>query len=331
MPDELLQLDPLPEVIERLTISQALRFFIRVYWGEKKMYRNTRSFIRYIMAFFNDAAHPERAPGWIDRIGRGDMTALMQALAAGAVPGQLQPLGASGRNKVLTILRLMYRLLEECRDDGWAYGHNWERLALPRRDPAKRVRKVREPKDPRFFSPWHFRIWIRLAKGRGDFDLANAIRLGVWFRLAPIDLLELNDDEIFDADMQILVYRRHTKNERNPQGEIQSIHMTEKQWGLLQTMRRFRRPGDKRIVNKRNLRRRLRRLRDDFTKLGHSDFTLRHLRRSWSGHAHNKEVDIDTIAAGLGNTPKTARAFYVPSSTPRLRAVEAELAADFDG
>lgn len=324
MPTQLDLFDqPIPLVVDRLTFDQAMRLFVAVHFGTKKMYLNCRAFIRYAVMGLGGQ--------YLDTIGRADVQRLLMALAKPDAITLRRALGPSARNKVRMIIMLLFNKYYEWRDDGWAGGHDLRKLVLPNNNPASGTPHLEEPVDDRFFSPWEFRTWIRLAKRLNDFDMVNIIRLGVWLRLSPIDLENLNDDEIDEQNMRIKIYRRHTKTDKNPQGCVQIIPITEKIWGLIQTCKRYRRPGIKTILNFRNDRRRLGKLRKLVRLEGYTDFTWRHLRRTGSGHLFKKGVDFQIIVDGQGHRdPRTTRRYYVPKENPGLRKATEILVKDFD-
>lgn len=316
---------PISSKLDRLTFNQALRLFEEVYWNKKKMSERTKSSIRYLNSFFNGRN--------LEEIGRYDIENLRMHLSRNVYNQRTNTrgLGVSAVNKAHMIITLLYNKFEQWKQDGWAGGYNFENLVLPRKNPGLLVKKAMEPQDDRFFTPWEFRIWIRLAKQIGDYRLADIIRFGIWLRLSPIDLREFNDDEIDEQNMVIRVYRRHTKTDKNPQGCLQVIPITERIWGRIQTCRRYRDPKENRILDFRNDRRRLAKLRKAFRALGYRDFTWRHLRRSGSGHLFTKGVDFQTIADGQGHKdPRTTRRYYTPLVNPNLRKATQVLLSEFD-
>ena len=313
---------PIPHSIERLTFNQATRLFRELYWGRKKMASSTRSFERYALKFFDGK--------YIDTIGRLDMDALL-AWAARSGGATQKGLGPSALNKIRMYIGRMFTIFEGCREDGSAGGYITSGMVLPRRNPGRSVKRFKEPTDDRFPKPWEFKAWIRFAKRLGDDSMVDILRLGIWLRLSPIDLENLNDDEIDEARMQIRIFRRHTISDRNPLGCIQVIPITEKIWGKIQTCKRYRRPGVKTILNFRNKRRRLAKLRKLVRIAGMRDFTWRHLRKAGSGHLFNKGVDLQTVSEGLGHTStRTTRTYYVPRENPNLRKATQVVVDDFN-
>ncbi len=315
---------PVAERIEFLTFNQAVNLFVAIYWNRKKMAASTRSTLRYLVSFFDGRL--------IHLIGRQDMQNVMHHLANNILNcrnGKMG-LGPSAINKAKMIMTLLYRKLEEWKLDGVVGDHDFSRLTLPSRNPGLLVKRLNEEPDDRFYSPWEYRQWLRAARSIGDYGLVDAIRLGVWLRLSPIDLVELNDDEI--DGMEIRVYRRHTKTDQNPKGQLQVCALTEKVWGLIERCRRYRNPGEKRILNLVNKRRRLKRLRKKVIEMGGRDFTLRHLRKSGSGRLFELGYDIQTVQEGNGHaSPRTTRKWYTPPRNPNLRKATQKLVEEYSG
>jgi len=302
---------PIPKGVERLTVNQALRLFVDLYWKKKAMYKDTRCFIRYLTSYYDGR--------FIDELGRLDITNMRRDFAkAGFVsPGGL---GISALNKCHMIMANMFNRFEEFKEDVWAGGYNFSGLMLPRRNPAQLVKKDKEPAGDRFMQPWEARKLRKYALAIGDDDLGDRILMGIWCRLSPIDLNRLNDDEIKTERWQIEVRRRHTITEKNPKGCLQVIPLKEKIWALIERRRRVRSQVTKDIFNKTNLRRRLMKLRKYAISQGMRDFTIRDFRRSGSGYLHEKGVDMQTRADGLGHkSQRITQDHYTPPTKPHLK------------
>lgn len=297
---------PIPSAVTRLTFNQAMRLFTSIYWRTKKMHKNTKSFERYLVSYFDGR--------FIEAIGRQDVENMRTYMH------QRHSLGISAVNKCHMIMELLYNKLEDWKEDGWADGYDFSGLTLPRRNPGALVDKVKEPAGTRFITPWEFRKIYHFTLNLGDHELADMIRFGIWSRLSPIDLLNLNDSEINETRFHLEVYRRHTMTTKNPLGCLQVVPLTEKMWGLIERRRRYRNKGETKIFIAKNMRRRLAKIRKLAINAGMEDFTLRDLRRSGSGHLHEKGVDLETRADGLGHrTTRMTKAHYTPNTKPHLK------------
>lgn len=314
MPSQLDLFDqPIPKVVTSLTFNQAVRIFASIYLSKKKMFKNSQSILRYIATFFDGQ--------FLDAIGRMDVENFRIWLAR---PGgaTTRGLGLAATNKAHMVLTLMFNRLEDWKEDRWAGGYDFSGLALPRRNPGSLVHRPKDPAADRYLTPFEFRKIRRAAIRLGDYILADMIRFGIWARLSPIDLLELNDDEIVVTDQvcQVEVYRRHTKTARNPQGCLQIVPLTERMWGLLQRWRSTRKAGETRIFPIKNMRRRLRKIRKLAIEWGVPDFTLGAMRRSGSGYLYEKGVDLATRSEGMGHkTLEITRRHYTPRTRPHLK------------
>jgi hypothetical protein len=237
--------------------------------------------------------------------------------------------------KARAFIRNAINKAERWKEDGGVGPYDFSLLQLPRRNPGKFSQPVKEPPPIEKLSPWEWRLWMRVAKRLDDQVLMSMIRIGVWGRLSPIDLIELNDDEIFDDAMEIRLYRRHTRTPRNPVGCLQVIQMTEKFWAEIERMRRFRRPGEKRIFPLTHSQRRshLDRARYWANKWGiNIRFRLQLLRRSGAQRLKDLGVDDKTNADGMGLTStRVLERRYAVGVSPNLRRNTEQLVKEYSG
>ena len=308
---------PLPEKLERLTFNQAMRLFVAIHWSKTKMGGKTGALVGHLVTFFDGRL--------IDTLGRQDIVNLRAWLSK-------KGFGLAYVNKGHTITKLLYNKFYAWTSDGWADGYNFSKLKLPKMNPADMVPKPRDPARERFLTPWEFKKLIKYSKQVNDWDLVDLIRMALWCRLSPIDLENLNDSEISESRFQIELRRRHTMTPRNPQGCLQIIPLKEKMWGLIHRRRQYRKPGDQRLLNFTNIKRRLNKVRKKAVSEGMEDFTLRDFRRSGSGFLYEKGFSMDTIAEGMGHVdPKTTRQHYIPKNRPHLAKPTEVLVEAFDG
>lgn len=311
---------PLPEVVTRLTFNQAMRFFRANHWDTKKGAAKTDSLCRYMVEFFDGR--------FIDLIGRQDTVNLLNWLRLKKGAGAWYLIRARG------ILRLLYNRFDIWKEDGAVGGHDLSGLALPRRNPTFKVPAPQPPKPQVFLSPFEHRGWIRAARGAGDLGFEAAFKLGLWFRLSPIDLENLNDDEIDEQAFEIRIQRRHTITEKTPAGAPQVIKLTEKAWALIERCRRYRKPGDKMILPIRvNKRRRFAKIRKLAVASGLRDMTLSVLRRSASDFLLERNFPVDAVSDALGHTTDKIVNFHYSSKkrAPHRGKITTELVDAFGG
>ncbi len=299
---------PPPEVVTVLTVNQAVRIFVRLYWKRKKMYKGSLQYLNDIVSFLNGRL--------LHTITRQDIRNLRAYVAARGV-------GISGQNKPHMIFTLMVNKLEEWREDGWAGGHDISGLHLPRHNPGLLVKRAKEKPHLRFITPLEYRAYFKIARELGYHDMAAAIRFGIWAHLSPIDLFALNEDEVDESAWQIHVYRRHTRTDQNPLGSLQVIELTEKMWGALQGQRKYRSPDEKRFFVITNRRRKLATIRKVARERGYPDFTWAHLRKAGSGYLHNEGVGRTIRAHILGHKDeRVTDRHYTPPGNPKAREAQ---------
>jgi len=310
---------PLPQRVERLNYTQAMRLFVRFHYGKLRSSSRHDALVRYMEEFFY--VKP------IETIGRQDTINLLKWLKEEKKQGAWGIIAARG------IQRLLFNKLELWKEDGYLGEYDLRALQLPRKNPTFQV-PVPKPTRPQvFLNPMEFRGWIKAARRADDFWFEAAFKFGLWFRLSPIDLENLNDDEIFDNDMEIRVHRRHTKTDRQPDGCLQVIELTEKAWALIERCRRYRKPGTKLILPMINKRRRFAKIRKIAKSMGLKDMTLSALRRSASDHLLEKGFPKEAVADGMGHTTtKMLDPHYSRKKhAPHRRILTRELVSSFNG
>lgn len=311
---------PIPPVVERLTFNQLMRLFKRAHWDRKKEAARQTALCNYMVEFFDGRP--------IEAIGRQDTINLITWLRT------KKNLGAWMLIKARGIMRLMFNLAEIWREDGFVEGHDVHALALPRKNPTFKVPAIRAPKPQLFLFPFEFRGYIRAARKVGDWGFEAAFKMGLWFRLSPIDLENLNDDEIDEQAFEIRVHRRHTITDINPTGCLQVIKLTEKAWALIDRCRRARRPGEKLILPiQLNKRRRFAKIRKAAVAAGFRDMTLSALRRAATDYLLEKGYSKETVADAAGHTTtKMLDPHYSRKKhAPHRYAVTNELVESFSG
>lgn len=307
-----------PTLIDTLIFNQAWRLFFELHWSRRKESTRADALCRYIVAFFDGRL--------IHTITRQDGENLIHHLKTHRNQGPWSLI------KARTILRLMFNKLEQWRDDGYAGDYDVSRLLLPKRNPGKAIPSIKAPKREVFHSPFEIRSWIRLARRVGDDGLVSILRLGLWLRLSPIDLEALDDSEIDEEAFEVRIHRRHTKTPRNPVGCLQVIPMTERVWAEINRCRRYRKPGETRVLYFVNMRRRFGRIRKLARALGMRDLTLGAFRAAAAAALEKGGFDIRTIAQGHGHTTtKMMESHYLPNRNPHLRKATQELVKKFDG
>lgn len=308
----------IPERPESLTFNQGMRLFRLLHWDRKDTAPQNESVCRYLVEFFDGRM--------LHLIGRQDANNCLTWLRTTKV------LGAWSLIKARMILTLLFNKFDEWKEDGVAAGYNFSGLALPRKNPGKMATKVAAPKPTVFISPWEFRKWLKMAVKANDDGFAAAFKLGLWCRLAPIDIEHLNDSEVDDEAFEIRVYRRHTKTDKNPTGCLQVISMTEKLWAEINRCRRFRKPGETRIIPIQvNKRRRFAKIRKLARAHGMRDITLGVLRRSASDFLLEENFSADAVADAMGHTTTKVLDHHYSSKkrTPFRREISQKLTESF--
>lgn len=309
---------PIPAQPEILFWPQFWRLFDEHHWRYLKESSRAGALIRYILAEWQGRAfHLIRAQ---------DADNLLKILATkyGQGPWSLQ--------KARMIIRLVFNKAERWKEDGGVGNVDLTRLLLPRRNPGKHSTPIQSPPPIEHVSPWEYRTWIRLAREIGDRKLVAALRIGIWCRLSPIDLVQLDDSEVDETKFEIRVFRRHTRTSKNPAGVLQRIHLTERIWGEIAVCRQFRRPGVTGIIDQTNLRRRMAKIRKLAVARGiHTRFSLRILRRSAAQHLKDVGYDDGVIAEALAHTTtKMVRERYTVGASPNLKKATVEIVEVFD-
>lgn len=299
---------PIPEVITTLTFNQAVRLFVDFHWGKKPSYWKTKTYLDDLVSYLCGRL--------LHTITRQDIYELRDLLAKRHVQ-------ASGQNKPHMILTVLMNKFEEWKEDGWVGHYDISGLHLPRRNPGLLVKRLKEPARARFIKPLEYRAYYKICLEVGYFDVAQAIRFGIWGHLAPIDLFSLNDSEIDESAWQIRLYRRHTKTSKNPQGSLQVIELTERMWAELARIRRFRKPGETTYFNIVNRRRKLAKIRKMAISRGYPDFSWLDLRKAGSGYLYEKGVPREVRAAILGHSdPRVTDRHYTPPGNPLSRKAQ---------
>jgi len=308
---------PLPHAITRLTFNQGMRLFQELHWFRTRQGKNSESLCRYIVVFFEGRS--------VDNIGRQDTFNLLAWLRTEKKQGGWSLI------KARAIVRLMYNKLELWKEDGIVGPYDFTGVLLPRKNPTFKVPTPKPPKPQLFISPFEFRGWIKAARKAGDVVFEAAFRFALWFRLSPIDLENLNDDEIDEQAFEIRLFRRHTKTALNPGGCPQTIELTEKAWALINRCRQHRRPGEKLILNMVNKRRRFAKIRKIAREMGLRDITLSVFRRSASDHLMEQGFSKEAVADSLGHTTEKIVDFHYASKkrAPFRRQVTEELTTKF--
>lgn len=297
--------------------SRVTRLFHEHHWKRKKEATRADSLGRYILEYFDGRA--------VNLIRGQDVDNLLHWLET--VKGQ----GPWSLIKARSLVRLVFNKAEEWREDGGVGGHDFSRLLLPKRNPGKSSKAIRTPPPIDHANPWEYRTWIKLARQVGDRKLVAALRIGIWCRLSPIDLIELDDSEVDEAKFEIRVRRRHTRTPKNPAGILQTIHLTERIWGEIAVCRQYRKAGTSRIIDSTNLRRRMAKVRKLARLKGITTaLTLRILRRSAAQHLREAGYDDSVLQEALGHTTtKMARERYTHGPSPHLKKATAEIVKTF--
>lgn len=309
---------PIPEVIERLTFNQFMRLFKALYWDKKKESKRTGSICNYMVIHFDGK--------FIDTMGRHETLSLLNWLRT------VKNYKAWSLIKARSILRLMFNVIEIWKEDGLVGGYDFTSVRLPRKNPTFKVVMPTPPRPTLFLNPMEFRGWIKAAKKAGDFGFEAAFKLGLWFRLSPIDLENLNDSEIDEQAFEIRVHRRHTITDRNPEGCLQVIALTEKAWAFINRCRQYRKKGETKIIPIQiNARRRFAKIRKIAREMGLRDMTLSALRRSGADYILEKGYTKDAVSDALGHTTdKIVEKHYASKKrAPYRREITAELVAGF--
>lgn len=310
---------PIPERPEFLYWPQFWRLFVEHHWHRCVDATKHAAICRYILEMWQGRL--------LHMIREQDIKNLLWDLSK---PPYSQ--GAWALIKARSIVHSAMECAISWQEDGGVGNVDLTRCQVPRRNPVTKKTRIQEPAPIDSLSPWEWRKWVRYAKQEDDDVLVSALRIGIWGKISPADLLELNDDEIFDDAMEIRLYRRHTKNPKTPGGQLQVIKMTERFWGEIERLRRFRCPGVKWLVNTTNWRRRLaavrKRAKDDGCFIR---FRLQLLRRSGAQRLKDLGWDSKTNADGMGlTTPKVLEKRYAVGLSPKLREATAALVKEYN-
>ncbi len=310
---------PVPECPDVLFWPQFWRIFEEHHWAYLKESSRAGAIVRYILAEWHGRA--------IHLIRAQDVDNLLKNLASHRLQGPWS------LQKARMIVRLAFNKAERWKEDGGVGAHDFSRLQLPRRNPGKHSTPIQTPPPIEHASPWEYRTWIKLARKVGDRKLVAALRLGVWCRLSPIDLLELDESEVDEGKFEIRVRRRHTRTPRNPAGILQVIHLTEKIWGEIAVCRQYRKAGTTRLIDQTNIRRRMAKVRKLAAAQGITTrFSLRILRRSAAQHLKSAGYDDGVIAEALAHTTtKMVRERYTTGTSPNLKKATKALVDTFGG
>ena len=308
---------PISAQPESLFWPQLWRLFHEHHWKKRKESTRAESIGRYILEFFDGRA--------IHLIRGQDVDNLLRWLELSKHQGPWSLI------KARSIVRLVYNKLFEWVEDGGVGDIDLTKCALPKRNPGKSSTPIRVPPPIDHANPWEYRTWIKLARQIGDRKLVAALRIGIWCRLSPIDLIELDDSEVDEAKFEIRVRRRHTRTPKNPAGVLQTIHLTERIWGEISVCRQYRKPGTTRIIETTNLRRRMAKVRKLARLKGITTaLTLRILRRSAAQHLREAGYDDSVLQEALGHTTtKMARERYTHGPSPHLKKATAEIVKTF--
>ncbi len=199
--------------------------------------------------------------------------------------------------------RLMFNMAEVWRDDGFVHGHDLRNLQLPRVNPTFKTDPPAKSRPETFISPSIFRSWIKACRAADDLAYEAAFKFAVWFRLSPIDLKNLNDDELDEEAFELRIRRRHTITDKNPHGCLQVIKLDEQSWAMIARCRRFRKPGNKLLFDiQTNGKKRFLKIRKIGMKMGLRSITLSVFRRSASDHLLAKGYQRSHVADALGHT-----------------------------
>ena len=308
----------IPRDVETLFFGQLAQLFYEHHWRFRKESKNAAPIFRYLCEhFYGVAVHTMRGQN-VDNC--------MAWLASE------KNQGAWSLIKARSLIRLMFMKAEEWREDGGVGDHSFARAVLPKRNPGRTSKPIKPPPPIQHATPWEYRAWIKAARAAGDRKLVAALRIGIWCRLSPADLLMLDESEIDEGKFEIRVRRRHTRTPRNPAGVLQVCHLTEKIWGEIAVLRQFRKAGVTRLVDTTNLRRRLAKVRKAAAEKGVTlRLNLRVLRRSAAQHLRDAGFDDSVIAEALAHTTtKMVRERYTVGPTPHLKRATRSIVAAFD-
>lgn len=310
-PNEPIQLDlfdqPIPTVVETLTWKQASRLFWLAHWRHKKFGVMGKSIWDNVDAFF------ETRP--IHTVGKHDVEMLLMHL--------LRNKGyksASAQNKARMYVALLFNKFTEWAADGFVEGHDVSGLKLPKLNPAERVARRKERGRDRAVSPWDFgRVLVICRRLRYE-NVAEILKFAVWLRMSPIDLRELADHHVHDRTMQVIKGRGHTRTDKNPEGSIHKVPISDRMWGRIRRLQTFRMPGNTLILDFTNFRKRFEAVRRVAVAEGIQDFQLRDFRRSGATFLlYEAKMDLKTVSQGLGHSStKVTEDFYVPLPDRKL-------------
>lgn len=293
----------------RLPVLEALDLFWEHDWSRTAAFDRTVQHFNRLRILFTGR--------YVDEISKFDIEGMRQKLGVDDPEGRWKALKPNTINKAHTIFKRMFNWLYECQEAQKAFGIDFTKIPLPRKNPCNLVPKTDERPFMRDV-PWMRKHIVQLQEAAillGDVDMSEIIDMLYKLSMRQSDLFRMTEKNVKLAQMIVTGIQNKTITRKYPSGVPYLNAITPSMKAILERRIAKTQPGEP-LFKKTNLQKRFNRVRK-LAKL--PSFRLDDIRHVVLTLLTDNLVAPRTIQEFAGHTTLRQQPTYTQRSLVHLR------------